>query len=130
MIFLIDQNLEGYAQILLGGIASKGWLELLPIRFINFNEVGLPVNSSDRVVWRYAQAHQMILLTANRRMRGGDSLEQVMREENSSTSLPVITIANLTRFDERDYREECIERLIQISMYMDDYLGSQRIFIP
>ena len=56
--------------------------------------------SSDRLVWRYAQAHQMIILTANRRMKGGDSLEKVMREENSSTCLPVITIANLTRFDE------------------------------
>jgi hypothetical protein len=29
-----DQNLEGYAEILLGAIASKGWLDLLPIQFI------------------------------------------------------------------------------------------------
>ena len=36
MIFLIDQNLEGYAEILLGAIASKGWLDLLPIQFITF----------------------------------------------------------------------------------------------
>jgi hypothetical protein len=33
MIFLIDQNLEGYAEILLGGIASKGWLDLIPIQY-------------------------------------------------------------------------------------------------
>jgi hypothetical protein len=72
----------------------------------------------------------MILLTANRRMKGQDSLEQVMREENNSTSLPVITIANLTRFDERAYREKCIERLIEVSMYIDNYLGSRRVFIP
>jgi hypothetical protein len=99
MIFLIDQNLEGYAEILLGGIAARGWLDLLPIQFITFGEIELPPNSTDRVVWRYAQLHKMILLTANRRMKGRDSLEQVMREENNSTSLPVITIANLTRFD-------------------------------
>ena len=130
MIFLIDQNLEGYAEILLGAIASKGWLDLLPIQFITFAEIELPANSTDRVVWRYAQLHKMILLTANRRMKGRDSLEQVMRKENNSTSLPVITIANLTRFGERDYREECIERLIEVSMYIDNYLGSRRVFIP
>jgi hypothetical protein len=103
MIFPIDQNLEGYAEILLGAIASKGWLDLLPIQFITFAEIKLPPNSTDRVVWRYAQLHKMILLTANRRMKGRDSLEQVMREENNSTSLPVITIANLIRFDERAF---------------------------
>ena len=36
----------------------------------------------------------MILLTANRSMKGKDSLEQVMREENASTPLPVIAIGN------------------------------------
>jgi hypothetical protein len=130
MIFLIDQNIEGYAEILLGGIASKGWLDLVPIQFVTFHEVKLPLNSSDRIVWRYAQTNRMILLTANRRMKGGDSLEQVMREENNPTSLPVITIANLTKFDERDYREECIERLIEVSIYIENYLGSRRVFIP
>jgi hypothetical protein len=75
MIFLIDQNLEGYAEILLGAIASKGWLEVLPIQFITFAEIELPANSTDRVVWRYAQLHNMILLTVNRRMKGRDSLE-------------------------------------------------------
>ena len=88
MIFLIDQNLEGYAEILLGAIASKGWLDLLQIKFITFAEIELPPDSTDRVLWRYAQLHNMILMTANRRMKGQDSLEQVMREENNSTSLP------------------------------------------
>ncbi len=125
MIFLIDQNLEGYAEILLGGIASKGWLDLIPIQFITFAEIGLSLDSNDRIVWRYAQIHQMILLTANRRMKGQDSLEQVMREENNPTSLPVITIANLTRFDERNYREECIERLIEVSMYIEPSISNK-----
>jgi hypothetical protein len=39
----------------------------------------------------------MILITANRSMKGKDSLEQVMREENTPTSLPVITIGNIDR---------------------------------
>lgn len=66
MIFLIDHNLKGHAEILLGNIASQGWLELLPIRLVAFNEMNLSIDSNDRVVWRIAQENQMILLTANR----------------------------------------------------------------
>ena len=49
MMFLIDQNLEGYAEILLGGIASQGSIDLLPIQFITFAEIGLPYSCSIRV---------------------------------------------------------------------------------
>jgi hypothetical protein len=82
MIFLIDHNLEGYALLLSGGIASLGWLDLLPIRFVMFEEVQLAVTGGDRVVWRFSQANQVILLTVNRSMKGKKSLEQVMCEEN------------------------------------------------
>ncbi len=66
MIFLIDHNLKGHALALFGAIASQGWLDILPIQFINFAEVDLAIDSDDRVVWRLAQEKQMILLTANR----------------------------------------------------------------
>ena len=39
-----------------------------------FEQVGLAINASDRVVWNFAQTNQMILLTANRSMKGIDSL--------------------------------------------------------
>lgn len=98
MIFLIDHNLEGHAEILVGNIASQGWLELLPIRFVTFKEINLPIDSSDRIVWNIAQRHQMVLLTANRSMKGEDSLEQVLREENTAEAFPVVTIGNSDRF--------------------------------
>lgn len=60
--------------------------------------MGLPEDSSDRIVWRYAQENQMMILTANRNMKGEDSLEQVMREENTESSFPVVTIGNLDRY--------------------------------
>ncbi|MBD2317959.1 ACP S-malonyltransferase [Phormidium tenue] len=69
MIFLIDHNLKGHALVLFGAIASQGWLDILPIQFVNFAEVDLAINSNDRVVWRLAQEKQMILLTANRSMK-------------------------------------------------------------
>ncbi|MCA6516904.1 MAG: ACP S-malonyltransferase [Chitinophagaceae bacterium] len=130
MIFLIDHNIEGQSLMLFGSITSEGWLETLPIRFISFDEVELPITSSDRVVWRFAQENQMILLTANRSMKGKDSLEQVIREECLPTSLPVVTFANVDRIIEREYREECVDRLIEIALYLENYLGVSRLFIP
>jgi predicted nuclease of predicted toxin-antitoxin system len=131
MIFLVDHNLKGHALILFGSIASQGWLESISIRFITFEEMGLPTDSSDKIVWRLAQENQMILLTANRSMKGEDSLEQVMREENTPTSLPVITIGNPDRLlNDLDYRERCVDRLIEIVIYIGNYMGSRRIFIP
>jgi len=130
MIFLIDHNIEGQSLMLFGSIISEGWLETLPIRVISFDEVELPIISSDRVVWRFAQENQMILLTANRSMKGEDSLEQVIREECLPTSLPVVTLANIDRIIEREYREECVDRLIEIALYLENYLGVSRLFIP
>jgi hypothetical protein len=131
MIFLIDHNLEGHALILLGNIANQGWLELLPIRFVTFKEMELSIDSSDRMVWRVAQANQMILMTANRSMKGEESLEQVLREENTFNSFPVITIGSLDRLiDERDYRNRCVDRLLEILLDVENYMGVGRLFIP
>jgi hypothetical protein len=131
MIFLVDHNLEGHALLLSGNIASLGWLDLLPIRFITFEDVALCVTSDDRIVWRFAQANQMILLTANRSMKGKNSLEQVMREENTSISLPIVTIGDADRvLTDPDYRNRCVDRLIEIVFDIDDYRGSRRLFIP
>jgi predicted nuclease of predicted toxin-antitoxin system len=130
MIFLVDYNLDGYALVLLGILAKRGWLELLSIRFVTFREAKLSMDSDDRTVWRYAQANQMMILTANRNMKGEDSLEQVIREENTSTSFPVITIGNLARMDEYEYREQCVDRLVEIVIDIDNYLGVGRLFIP
>jgi hypothetical protein len=131
MNFLIDHNLKGHALVLFGAIASLGWLDVVSIRFITFAEMELAIDSDDRVVWRLTQESQMILMTANRSMKGKDSLEQVMREENTSTSLPVITIANADRLlNNSEYRGRCVESLIEVVLDIDSYRGARRIFIP
>ena len=131
MIFLVDHNLEGHAEILLGNIASQGWLELLPIRFVVFKEINLSINSSDRMVWRTAQSNQMMLLTANRSMKEEDSLEQVLREENTSDSLPVITIGDPDRFlADRVYRNRCVDRILIILVDIENFIGAGRLFVP
>jgi hypothetical protein len=130
MSFLTDYNLDGYALVFLGVLTKRGWLELLPIRLVTFRDAGLSMDSSDRAVWRYAQTNQLMVLTANRNMKGTDSLEQVMREENTATSFPVVTIGDLGRLDEFDYRERCVDRLIEIVIEIENYMGVGRLFIP
>jgi len=131
MNFLIDHNLERYAVILLGKIASDGWLDLISIRFTTFKEIDLSTDSNDRIVWRLAQENRMILLSANRNMKGEDSLEQVLREDNTPDSLPIVTIGNLDRFSsEPSYRSRCADRIIEILLDIENYMGVGRIFIP
>lgn len=62
MTFLVDYNLDGYALIFLGILAKCGWLEFQSVQFVTFREAELSMESSDRVVWRYAQEHQMMIL--------------------------------------------------------------------
>ena len=127
---LVDQDIEGQVLILWGALAAEGWLELCPLELVTFVQAGLPVDSNDRTVWRFAQAHNMILLTHNRNMNDADSLEQTIREENTPTSLPVITLGRVDRLRERAYRERCVVRLIEIGLDIEQYVGTGRIFIP
>jgi len=114
----------------MGTMAAEGWLELFPVKLLTFSEVGLPLDCNDRDVWRIAQERGWVLITDNRSMHGEDSLEQTIRGENSPNGLPVLTIGNVTRLDEKSYREQCITRMIEILMELDNYLGAGRIYIP
>ena len=77
-----------------------------------------------------AQKKQLILLTGNRNKDGSDSLEQTIRDENAPDSLPVVTIGITDRLEERVYREQCAERLVEIVLNIESYLGVGRIYIP
>jgi predicted nuclease of predicted toxin-antitoxin system len=127
---LVDHDIEGQILILWGALAAEGWLEFCLLQLVTFVQVGLPMDSNDRTVWRFAQAQGVILLTHNRNMKDEDSLEQTLREENTSTSLPVITVGRVERLRERTYRERCAVRLVEIVLEIVQYLGAGRLFIP
>lgn len=127
---LVDHNIEWHADLLQGSLGAAGWLDLAQIRFLRFVEVGLPINSTDQEVWRFAQANSMFLLTGNRNMKSDDSLETTIRKENCPTSLPVITIGDADRLADKTYREKCAERLLEIVLYLESCLGTGRLFIP
>ncbi len=131
MKILVDHNIEGHATRLWDTLVVTEWAELLSIEMLMFTDVGLTVESSDRVIWQFAQEHQMFLITDNRNMKGEDSLEQTIRQENTPTSLPVLTIGNVDRvINEREYRERCATRIAEIIIDLEKYLGTSRLFIP
>ena len=127
---LIDHDIEGQAMLLWAQISSEGWPDLLPLRFVRFVDVDLAYASNDREVWRFAQRNNMILLTGNRNMKDEDSLEKTIREENTSVSLPVLTIGNVDRTMQKEYRDRCESRLLEVLLYLENYLVAGRIFIP
>ena len=127
---LVDRNIEGQALMLWGSFVAEGWLGMLSVVFVRFTDVGLAFDSSDRTVGHFAQDHRMLLLTDNRSQKGADSLEQAIREENSLTSLPVLTIGNVARIVERAYREQCVARFLDIVLDLENYLGTGRLFLP
>lgn len=130
MIVLANYNLNRQAILLAGSLVADGWPDLVPIQLTTFKGIGLASDSSDRVVWQFAQSNGMLLLTGNRNAKGADSLEQVMREQNMPTSFLVITIGNPERVNEYDYRERCIESLVEIVIDVQAYMGAGRLFIP
>lgn len=127
---LVDHDMEGHATILWGQLAADGWLDLISLELQTMRDVGLPRDSSDRTVWRLAQARGMLLLTNNRNARGSDALTTTINEESTPSSLPVLTVGNVERLGETRYRRRCAVRLVEIVLYLDDYLGTGRIFIP
>lgn len=122
--------MEGQAVQLWDTISSTGLLELASMKFVMFADVGLPENINDRQVWRFVQQKGMILLTDNRSDNEASSLERTIRDENTATSLPVLTVGRLSRLKEKNYREKCAERLLEIVSTLENYLGTGRIFIP
>ena len=127
---LIDHNIEGQARRLWDLLFQAGWTQTAEIEFVYFAEAGLPVDSPDRAIWRFMQSQQMFLLTANRNDEGDDSLERAMQEENSPTALPVITIGRPKKIREQEYAKKCADRLLEIVVDSEKYLGTGRQYAP
>jgi len=127
---LLDADITGFQALLVGTLEATGWSEYKLLEFVTLSEVGLDEATSDREIWRRCQLDSMLLLTANRNRDDRDSLEQTISQENSASSLPVITISAQERLHNAVYREACIERLINTVLELSDNLGTGRLYIP
>ena len=63
-------------------------------------------------------------------MSDADSLEQTIREENTTASLPVLTVSASRRLRDKQYRETCAERLVEFVMDLENLCGAGRLFLP
>ena len=97
---------------------------------MTFREAGLLKDSSDRLVWNYARQHKTIVFTSQQNTRDRGSLEQEIRDRNTQNSFPTITIDNISRLEDYNYRESCVDRLIEITLEIEKYMGVGKIFIP
>lgn len=127
---ILDNDITGSLEFLEGAVKSLGWGEYQLVQLVTLKSAGLAENSTDREVWRFCQQHGMILLTGNRNKRDDTSLEQTLRDENNEQSLPVLTVSDKDRLVEQDYRERCVESLLNIILELDNFLGTARQYIP
>ena len=130
MKILVDINLKGHAALLFATLQEDGWVELLDLNFVYFSATPLAYDSDDATVWRYAQAQHALLLTDNRNHQGEDSLQATLERENHPQALPVLTVGNKERLNNSDYRARVAEGIANVILYLDNFRGTSRVFLP
>jgi len=133
MLILADNDVGGVVAVLRRVLELEEWVEftvLLDLHFIEFVDVGLARDASDRTVWDRCQAVGAVLITGNR-ASGTESLEQTIRDHAGPDSLPVVTISDLQRVvRDRVYARECAVSLLDLLDRLETLRGTRRLFIP
>jgi hypothetical protein len=133
MRIVADNDVIGAVNAIREFIESSEWSAFavaLDLVFQTISEIGLPADAPDRVVWATCNSIDALLITGNR-AGGSDSLDRSIRELGSSTSLPVITIANARQVViDRGYAERCAISLLEFLERIDLLRGAGRLYIP
>jgi predicted nuclease of predicted toxin-antitoxin system len=133
-VIMADADVEGHVERLVDYILASSWAEFwehIGVRLESFPNVGLVDKSPDAEVWRTCQREQLVLITGNRNNDGPDSLEATIRGENTSASLPVLTIGDVGELRRSgEYAERVVARLIEILLDIDTYRGTGRLYLP
>ena len=127
---LLDHDIEGHAKYLQAGLRETGWDRDITVAFVRLRDLGLPDDSSDQDIWRFAQQHRLLLITSNRNQENETSLQATIERENTPEALPVLTLSQANRLLLPDYRQQAVHKLVEIIIYLENYLGVGRIYIP
>jgi predicted nuclease of predicted toxin-antitoxin system len=130
MKILVDHNMIGQARLLFETLQQEGWAAFLGLEFVYFSDVELSPGTPDEELWQLAQRWEMLILTDNRNNEDETSLTAVIERDNTDSSLPVLTVSSVKRLKEASYRQAVAMRLADIVIYLDNYRGTGRIFIP
>jgi len=127
---LLDHDVEGHARYLQVGLRETGWGRDITIAFVRLRDLGFPDDSSDQDIWRFAQQHRLLLITSNRNQENATSLQATIERENTPEALPVLTLSQANRLLLPDYRQQAVHKLVEVIIYLENYLGVGRIYIP
>lgn len=131
---MADHNIEGHFVVLLRIWTSNAWASLwesLELEVESFDRLGISYEASDRDLWQVCQQRDIVLLTANRNDEGPDSLESTIRDLNTPSSLPVLTIADPELvFASQDYAERVAIQVLEYLMDLENFRGTGRLFVP
>ena len=131
---LVDANIEGHVKRLEARMKSDYWKmfwDHLEITLLQFRDVGLSHDAVDAEVYHLCQKHAFYLLTNNRNEDRADSLEAMIRQRNTSASLPIFTMSDADRiFYGNEYAERVVESLYDYLLKADTLAGAGRIYLP
>jgi hypothetical protein len=127
---LLDHDIEGHAKYLQAGLRETGWDRDVTVTFVHLRDLGLSNDSSDQDIWRFAQRHRLLLITSNRNQENETSQQATIERENTPEALPVLTLSQANRLLLPDYRQQAVHKLVEIIIYLENYLGIGRIYIP
>ena len=131
---LADNNADGHLEILVRILMNETWIGFwneLDLTVVSFEDVGIPRNVDDVILWRTCQREQVVLVTSNRNADGEHSLQVTLQRENRPESLPVFTLARAERIAaDRDYAERTALRLLEYLTQLDSVRGAGRLYVP
>ena len=131
---LADANCEGHVELLSKLLISKEWEELwkeTQLVIETFDSLKLDRKTPDKALWQKCQALELVLITQNRKDEGPESLGAAIRLLNQPDSLPVITLADGDEvFRSRAYAAHVVEDLMDYLLYMENFLGTGRLWVP
>ena len=131
---LTDHNMEGQAKLLLQLLTSDDWRDLwepLQLLLFTFADFQLANSAPDDVLWFTCQQEEVVLITANRNHDGPTSLEAVIRENNTSNSLPIFTVSDATKIiTSKPYAENTAAKMLEFLMEIENYRGTGRLYLP
>lgn len=131
---LSDHDIQGQVSRLMDICQMPPWLDLwreLECVLCTFEEFDLSMDATDATIWQVCQDHNILLLTGNRNAEGSASLEMTIRQRNTATCLPVLTLADPDRIQrDRQYAESIVERLFDILIDPNVLRGTGRLYLP
>jgi len=128
---LADENCIGQVDAIFKKLDQLGYVELFEVELLKWENISLNKGDGDRKLWQFCQDNYCLLITGNRTGSDGEkSLELIIRDLFTETSLPVLTIGNLKRIlPDPDYCSRCTYRLAEIIFELEKYHGYMRLYL-